>query len=250
MSLALPAALAACLGVQPGEIAWPGSRIWQSAPAEDALAGDRTTADPSGANLVRELELAQGRATLPERPVLAEAPRRPEITAIVASSLPERASPGSGPESGVDPADPGPSSLDTNPAAGPVVLRVIPGIALLPPGSASTVQAKHEYQLYFELGSSDLDEPAMRVLHQLIGNALLIRPSRILVIGHADRSGSAALNQELSRKRAQTVATRLEEAGVPLERIEIRALGEDGLAVPTGDGAPDPGNRRVAVRLM
>ena len=34
MSLALPAALAACLGVQPGEIAWPGSRIWQSAPAE------------------------------------------------------------------------------------------------------------------------------------------------------------------------------------------------------------------------
>ena len=70
------------------------------------------------------------------------------------------------------------------------------------------------------------------------------------MIGHADRSGSAALNQELSKKRAQMVATRLEEAGVPLERIEIRALGEGGLAVPTGDGAADPDNRRVSVRLL
>jgi OmpA-OmpF porin, OOP family len=90
----------------------------------------------------------------------------------------------------------------------------------------------------------------MRVLHQLIGNALLIRPSRILMVGHADRSGSAVLNQKLSEKRAQTVAARLEEAGLPPERIEIRALGEDALAVSTGDGAPAPGNRRVAVRLL
>jgi outer membrane protein OmpA-like peptidoglycan-associated protein len=127
---------------------------------------------------------------------------------------------------------------------------VVPGTELVPPGSASTVQAEHEYQLYFQLGSSHLDEAATRVLHQLIGNALLIRPNRILVVGHADRSGAAGFNQELSRKRAQTVAARLQEAGVPREAIQIRALGEDGLAVPTGDGAPDPGNRRVAVRLL
>jgi outer membrane protein OmpA-like peptidoglycan-associated protein len=234
ITLALPAGLAACLGVQPGEIAWPGSRIWQSPPAEASLADPPSAAGLPGADLAHEIELAQGRATLPERPVLAEAP--PERQATVSAAD--------------DTLAPDSPALGDGPAAGPAVLRMVPGTELVPPGSASTVQAEHEYQLYFQLGSSDLDEPATRVLHQLIGNALLIRPSRILVIGHADRSGSAVLNQELSRKRAQTVAARLEEAGVPPERIELRALGEDKLAVPTGDGAPDRDNRRVAVRLL
>jgi outer membrane protein OmpA-like peptidoglycan-associated protein len=234
VNLALPATLAACLGVQPGEIAWPGSRIWESAPPEASLADARGPTDLPGTDLMHEIELAQGRATLPERPVLAEAQPDPQATASAAD----------------DPLAPGSPELGDGPAAGPAVLRVVPGTELVPPGSASTGQAQHEYQLYFQLGSSDLDEGAMRVLHQLIGNALLIRPSRILVIGHADRSGSAALNEKLSRKRAQTVAARLEEAGIPLERIEIRALGEGGLAVPTGDGATDPDNRRVAVRLL
>jgi outer membrane protein OmpA-like peptidoglycan-associated protein len=234
VNLAFPAALSACLGVQPGEIAWPGSRIWQSPPAEVSLGKARNTADLPDADLARELELAQGRATLPEHPVLAEAPRGPQTTVSAAD----------------DPLVHGSSALGDSPAAGPAVLRVVPGTELVPPGSASTVQAEHEYQLYFRVGSSDPDEPSRRVLHQLIGNALLVQPQRILVVGHADSSGGARFNQELSWQRALTVAARLKEAGVPQERIEVRAQGEHGLAVPTGDGAPDPGNRRVAVRLL
>jgi len=234
VNFALPAALAACLGVQPGEIAWPGSRIWQSPPAESSPAKARNSADLPGPELAREIELAQGRATLPERPVLAEARKRPQVASRAADRLDGSSR----------------SSLEASPAAGPPALRVAPGTELVPPGAVPAVQAEHEYQLYYGLGSSDLDGPALRVLHQLIGNALLVRPSRILVIGHADRSGSAGFNQELSRKRAQTVAARLQEAGVPQEAIEIRAVGEERLAVPTGDGAPDPGNRRVAVRLL
>jgi outer membrane protein OmpA-like peptidoglycan-associated protein len=234
ITLALSAGLTACLGVQPGEIAWPGSRIWESPPAEASLTDARSPVDLPGADLADEIELAQGRATLPERPVLAKAPPEPQATDGAAD----------------DPLVAGSPGLGDGPAAGPAVLRVVPGTELMPPGSASTIQDEHEYQLYFRPGSSDLDEGAMRVLHQLIGNALLIRPSRILVIGHADRSGSAVLNQKLSDKRAQTVAARLEEAGLPPERIEIRALGEDGLAASTGDDAPAPGNRRVAVRLL
>lgn len=230
----LPAALAACLGVQPGEIAWPGSRIWQSPPAEASPAKARDTADLPGADLAREIERAQGRATLPERPVLAEARKKPQITSRTADSLHGSSR----------------LLLEASPAAGPPALRVVEGTELVPPGSVPALAAEHEYQLYFAPGSSVLDEPALRVLHQLIGDALLLRPSRILVIGHADRSGSAGFNQELSRKRARTVAARLREAGVPREAIVLRAVGEERVAVPTGDGAPDPGNRRVAVRLL
>ena len=228
VNFALPATLAACLGVQPGEIAWPGSRIWQSPPAEASPAKARNSADLPGAELAREIELAQGRATLPERPVLAEARPKPQGASHGSSRY----------------------LLEASPAAGPPALQMIAGTELVPPGGVPAIQAEHEYQLYFALGSSDLDGPALRVMHQLIGNALLLRPSRILVVGHADRSGSDGFNQELSRKRAQTVAARLQEAGVPREAIEIRAVGEERLAVPTGDGAPDPGNRRVAVRLL
>lgn len=228
VNFALPAALAACLGVQPGEIAWPGSRIWESPPAEASSATARDSADLPGTDLAREIERAQGRAPLPERPVLAEARPKPQGASEDSSR----------------------SMLEASPAAGPPALRVIGGTALVPPGGGPALAAEHEYQLYFAPGSSDLDEPALRVLHQLIGDALLLRPGRILVVGHADRSGSAGLNQNLSRKRAQAVAARLRDAGVPRESIVVRAFGEERLAVPSGDGAPDPGNRRVAVRLL
>jgi outer membrane protein OmpA-like peptidoglycan-associated protein len=250
VNLALPATLAACLGVQPGEIAWPGSRIWESAPAEASLADARSPTDLPGADLAREIELAQGRATLPERPVLAEAQPDPQATGSAVDDPLAPGSPELGPDSSLARDDSSRTAPGASPAAGPVVLRVVAGTDLVPPGTVPAIQAEHEYQLYFELGSSDLDGPSRRVLHKLIGNALLIRPSRILVVGHTDRSGATDLNKELSMRRAQTVAARLQEAGVPLEKIELRALGESGLAEPTGDGAPNPGNRRVAVRLL
>jgi hypothetical protein len=127
INLAVPAGLTACLGVQPGEIAWPGSRIWQSAPAEASLAGARSTADLPGADLAHEIEVAQGRATLPEQPVLAKAPPEPQATSSTADDPLMRGSP----------------ALGDGPGAGPAVLRVVPGTDLVPPGSASTVQAEH-----------------------------------------------------------------------------------------------------------
>jgi hypothetical protein len=133
ITLALSAGLTACLGVQPGEIAWPGSRIWESPPAEASLTDARSSADLPGADLTHEIELAQGRATLPERPVLAKAPLEPQATDSAAD----------------DPLVPASPGLGDGPAAGPAVLRVVPGAELVPPGSASTIQEKHEYELYF-----------------------------------------------------------------------------------------------------
>ena len=62
------------------------------------------------------------------------------------------------------------------------------------------------------------------------------------VMGYADSAtGSAALNEELSRKRAETVAAELEQMGVAADRIKVVPAG--GVAILS----PNDYNRRVVV---
>ena len=49
---------------------------------------------------------------------------------------------------------------------------------------------------------------------------------RIRVSGFADSRGGDELNQTLSQERAESVASELEKAGVPKERMVIEAMGE------------------------
>lgn len=71
----------------------------------------------------------------------------------------------------------------------------------------------------------------------------------VRVAGYADPRGSDAYNQELSLRRAQSVAAVLSAAGVPEERILIEAHGR-GEATPA-EGDPDAYalQRRVTVRV-
>ena len=61
-----------------------------------------------------------------------------------------------------------------------------------------------------------------------VASSLLRYPnSTIEVIGHTDNSGSAAYNQDLSQRRAVSVANVLRESGVPNGRIAAYGRGED-----------------------
>lgn len=63
---------------------------------------------------------------------------------------------------------------------------------------------------------------------QAVGQNLLQYPnSRIEVIGHADNSGSAAYNQDLSQRRAVAVAQGIQSVGVPSGRVAAFGRGED-----------------------
>jgi outer membrane protein OmpA-like peptidoglycan-associated protein len=53
----------------------------------------------------------------------------------------------------------------------------------------------------------------------------------------------------LSQRRAQAVSNRLVELGVPRERIEPAARGEEDPLVPTADGVREPQNRRIEIDL-
>ena len=70
---------------------------------------------------------------------------------------------------------------------------------------------------------------------------------RIVVTGHTDTVGSDAYNMRLSRRRAESVAARLEKDGIASSEIEIVAKGKRDLLVPTADGVREPQNRRVQI---
>jgi outer membrane protein OmpA-like peptidoglycan-associated protein len=91
---------------------------------------------------------------------------------------------------------------------------------------------------------------ADRVLQE-IADAAHNQPSASLVVeGHTDTSGTREHNQALSDARARAVADVLAREGVARDRIRTEGMGEEGLAVQTGEGVREPRNRRVVVRLI
>jgi outer membrane protein OmpA-like peptidoglycan-associated protein len=76
---------------------------------------------------------------------------------------------------------------------------------------------------------------------------------RVSVEGHTDSIGSESVNQRLSERRADSVASALESAGVSSQRITTKGFGERYPVAPNqnSDGADNPAgrakNRRVEV---
>ncbi|MDB5740044.1 MAG: hypothetical protein JWP16_1084 [Alphaproteobacteria bacterium] len=102
----------------------------------------------------------------------------------------------------------------------------------------------------FALDSATISPDADAVLKEIADAAKAQPRARLVVEGHTDTSGTKAHNHELSDARAHAVATVLGRAGVARDRIATEGLGEDGLAVQTGDEVREPRNRRVVVRLI
>jgi outer membrane protein OmpA-like peptidoglycan-associated protein len=71
-------------------------------------------------------------------------------------------------------------------------------------------------------------------------------PNRtVLVEGFTDSTGSAAHNQELSERRASSVASTLTSMGVPRERVAMRGYGQ---AYPVAAN-DTPNNRQMNRRV-
>jgi len=104
--------------------------------------------------------------------------------------------------------------------------------------------------ILFDLDSARVAQGADRALHE-IAVAARDQPSASLVVeGHTDTSGTREHNQALSDARARAVAEVLVRQGVARDRIRTEGMGEEGLAVQTGEGVKEPRNRRVVVRLI
>ena len=132
-----------------------------------------------------------------------------------------------------------------------VGLRYAFNVAPPPPPPAPVVAPApapaRTYLVFFDWDKADLTERAKQIIAEAAANSAKVQVTRIEVSGFADRTGSAAYNLTLSRRRAENVAAQLVKDGVKKDLIEIFAFGDTKLLVPTGPGVREPQNRRVEI---
>ncbi|WP_412547311.1 OmpA family protein [Pseudomonas qingdaonensis] len=100
------------------------------------------------------------------------------------------------------------------------------------------------------LFGSDLDalNTQSREIVERIGKALLsVHIERVRVDGHTDSSGKASYNEQLSTRRAASVARVLVGVGMRPENVETRGLGSREPVASNDTAAGRTENRRVAI---
>jgi outer membrane protein OmpA-like peptidoglycan-associated protein len=101
----------------------------------------------------------------------------------------------------------------------------------------------------FDLDKASLKPEGISTLRKL-ADVMQQNPGRtVLVEGFADSTGKASHNQELSERRANTVAMALASMGVPRDRVTMRAYGEAFPVASNDSPANRQRNRRVEIVL-
>jgi iron complex outermembrane receptor protein len=119
--------------------------------------------------------------------------------------------------------------------------------AYTPPAAVAPTPVPKSYLVFFDFNKSDLTQQATAIVDQAAANAGPAHVTELTVTGHTDTVGSDAYNIRLSKRRAESVAARLEKDGIPSSEIAIVAKGKRDLLVPTKDGVREPQNRRVQI---
>jgi outer membrane protein OmpA-like peptidoglycan-associated protein len=95
-----------------------------------------------------------------------------------------------------------------------------------------------------------LNQPSTDIV-QRIGKALLgVGIERVRVDGHTDGSGKETYNQQLSLRRAKSVATVLQGVGMKEENIQLRGLGSSKPVAANDTAAGRTENRRVSIVVI
>lgn len=102
----------------------------------------------------------------------------------------------------------------------------------------------------FSSGHATIEEEFLSVLDSVVIVLNEFNKTLIVVAGHTDSSGSNALNQSLSERRAQSVSTYLNTSGVIKDRIEVIGFGEKQPVASNKTEAGKKLNRRVEITLI
>jgi outer membrane protein OmpA-like peptidoglycan-associated protein len=117
------------------------------------------------------------------------------------------------------------------------------------PTAAPAPQPSRTYLVFFDWDRADLTARARQIVAEAAQASTHVRTTRIEVNGYTDLSGTAAYNQRLSLRRAQSVEAELVRDGVSRSEISIHGYGESDPLVQTAQGVREPQNRRVEIVL-
>lgn len=94
--------------------------------------------------------------------------------------------------------------------------------------SAEQLSQAINLSVYFRTDSSDVNAETGDRLQELATYLAEYPQIRVHVAGHADRRGSPTYNLRLSKRRAESVAAVLRQAGIEPQRIHVEAHGQAG----------------------
>ena len=88
-----------------------------------------------------------------------------------------------------------------------------------------TAPLPRSFVVHFDSNSADIRASAMQIIYEASQVAGVVKPATIRIHGFADGSGKKAYNQNLSERRAKSVATQLSKLGVKVA-VETKGFGE------------------------
>jgi outer membrane protein OmpA-like peptidoglycan-associated protein len=103
------------------------------------------------------------------------------------------------------------------------------------------------FTLYFRLDSSELTTAARLEIAKIVAEVRRRSVSEISIFGHADRTGTDAVNLRISEQRARIVRDMLDAAGLKGTTYIVQYFGDRDPLIPTAPGVAEPRNRRVEV---
>ena len=112
-----------------------------------------------------------------------------------------------------------------------------------------TLLVRFESDILFDVDSATVRSDGRATLEDVGAVLREYDKTAVVVQGHTDSTGSDAHNQELSERRASSVASELRSRGVDSERIATLGMGE---GYPVASNETDSGrqrNRRVEILL-
>jgi len=105
------------------------------------------------------------------------------------------------------------------------------------------------FTLNFLSDSMELTPQSKALLPEVLETARQRMPTEISVFGHADASGTAAYNLDLSAQRARKVAALLQRLD-PRLVVNVDFFGDKVPLVPSRPGKSEPRNRRVEILIL
>ena len=103
--------------------------------------------------------------------------------------------------------------------------------------------------VFFDFDSEVPKDGAVETIEFVAANAEACGWDNFQIVGHTDRAGINAYNDDLSMRRAHSIATLMTSLGIERARMQISAEGEDNPRMPTEDGVRNPQNRRVEITV-
>lgn len=116
-----------------------------------------------------------------------------------------------------------------------------------PPAPAPGCGVEPTVSVFFDWNVDTPPAEAQATVQQVAASRASCGWTRLMVTGHADRSGSDGYNMGLSMRRANNVAAMLEAAGIAATDMMVSGKGESQLKIETADGVREPMNRRVEI---